>query len=132
MRATYSGPPASVRSAVTKLIRQRVVFAPTCVQFHCTVRATVTTPRGRRVGSTLASVRGTSYTGSGVMPTGLRCGRQKLWAFLTMTATVTHRQEEPGTILTGTTQAAADNPGGCKLFRGKLRAIRKVWFAASP
>lgn len=127
-RATYSGPPAPVRSALTKIIQPRVVFSPACTQRVCASYVTVRNARGTRVKFVLMETR-TDYRGRVVMATGLRCGGKALRATLTMTVRVVQLQGDPGRqILTGTTEARARNPGGCALFRGKAQGVRKHWF----
>jgi hypothetical protein len=128
VRTTYSGPPTAVRAALAKLINRRVTFASTCGVASCFVDVTVTTPAGRRVKFQVSSTSTPPYTGSVPIATNLRCGGRRLIALLTMTARVPEVQEEPGRALTGSTRATIDNPGRCKLFRGRARAVRRTWF----
>jgi hypothetical protein len=126
-RATYSGPPAPVRSALTKLIQRRVVFAPACTNNVCVTYATVKNARGQPVKFPLTAKTGITYTGRVVMKTGIRCGGRALRATLTMTATMLRRQQE-GDRLTGTTTARAVR-GLCVLpFRGWSSAVRRTDF----
>jgi hypothetical protein len=127
IRATYSGPPAPLRLALTKLIQGRVVFSPACTQTVCATYATVRNARGTRVKFVMIEKSGV-FTGRAVMATGLRCGGRALRATLTMTARLIQRQAEPVDVLTGMTEARAQNPGGCSLFRGQARGVRKHWF----
>ena len=126
--ARYEGPPIPIRAALIKGIdMRRVVFSPACTQTTCVTYANMKTARGRAVRFVLKSTRGGPYTGSVKYATGLRCGGRALRATFTLAATMFSPQQ-PTDRLTGTTSAVAVNPGGCSLFRGYARGLRRTKF----
>lgn len=128
-RLTYAGPGPPVRSVVMRLVPRRAAFTPVCnAAQQCTVSTLVTTTSGRQFRLKLTPTSGAYYAGSRSIRTGLRCRGRKLTARVLMTARMIERLQEPGTALLGTTQVSVDNPGGCRLFHGKRRAVRKTWF----
>jgi hypothetical protein len=131
-RLTYSGPGAPVRSAVMKLVPRRATFTPLCTVAQCTVSTLVTTAGGRRLKLMLAATSTPFYAGSVPVRLGLRCGGRRLTALVLMTARMIQRQQEPGAALLGTTQVTVENPGRCRLFQGKLRAVRRTAFTGVP
>jgi len=127
-RLTYAGPGVPVRSVVMRLVPRRAAFTPVCDAAQCTISTVVTTTSGRQFKLKLTPTSGAYYAGSRPIRTGVRCRGRKLSALVLMTARTIERQQEQGTVLLGTTQVSIDNPGGCRLFHGKRRAVRKTWF----
>jgi hypothetical protein len=128
-RAAYSGPPAPVRSALTKLIQRRVVFASACTNGVCSTYATVKNARGQPVKFSLTAKTGVTYTGRVLMKTGIRCGGRALRATLTMTTTMLRRQQQQqGDRLTGTTTARAIRGLCSRTFGGWTSAVRRTDF----
>jgi hypothetical protein len=127
-RLTYTGPSAPVRSVVMRLVPRRATFTPVCNLSQCTVSTLVTATGGRGFKVRLTAGTNPFYAGSVPLRTGLRCRGRRLSAIVMITARMIQRQQEPGSALLGTTQVSIDNPGGCKLFQGKRRAVRKTWF----
>jgi hypothetical protein len=125
-RATYSGPPIPVRAMLTKIMDNRVTFQPACVAGACTVTVTIYRPPRGTPARFRLKPRSGWYVGSTTLTSSLRCNGRALKARLKMSIRTAQRLDDD--VLWGMTEAVAVNPGGCNLFRGKARGIRKQWF----
>lgn len=127
--ATYSGPPGAVRTMLTTIMQTRVSFQPRCPQTTCAVWATIyRPPRGTASRFLLRPKRGL-YVGSKTLVSNLRCNGERLRARLRLSVKTAQRLEED--VLIGSSEAVAVNPGGCSLFGGKARGVRRVSFTGS-
>ncbi len=128
-RATYTGPPMTVRSMLTKIMDNRVNFQPVCGLGDCMAIATIyRPPRGTPARFTLTQRDGW-YVGATTLTSSLRCNGKPLKARLKLSVKTAQRLDED--VLWGMTEASAVNPGGCTLFRGKARGIRRHWFTGA-
>jgi hypothetical protein len=111
---------------LTKIMVNRVVFQPLCTQARCASRVTIfRPPRGVRARFMLNEHLG-SYTGKATLTSTLRCNGRPLKATLRLTVKVAERFDDR--VLVGSSEAIAANPGRCRLFGGKARGMRRVWF----
>jgi hypothetical protein len=128
-RATYSGAPAPVRTMLAKLMQNRITFQPLCTQTQCAVWATIyRPPSGSPSKLVLKGERGT-FVGSKTLVTSLRCNGRRLRARLRLSVKTAQRLDED--VLIGSSEAVAVDPGGCALFGGKPRGVRRVSFTGS-
>jgi hypothetical protein len=128
-RATYSGPSASVRSMLTKIMDKRVSFRPVCGLVDCMTIVTIyRPPRGTPARFTLTQRDGW-FVGTTTLTSSLRCNGKRLKARLKMSVRTQQRLDDD--VLWGMTEAVAANPGGCPLFQGKARGIRRTWFSGA-
>lgn len=128
-RATYSGAPAPVSTMLAKLMQNRVRFQPLCTQTQCAVWATIYRPPGGAPARLLLKEQRGNFVGSKTLVSSLRCNGRGVRARLRLSVKTAQRLEDD--VLIGSSEAVAVDPGGCALFGGKARGIRRVSFTGS-